>query len=49
MFYTRPDSRNAFHDDAADLFARALETRSNGSAKGGSASGATMPEKRPTP
>jgi carboxypeptidase C (cathepsin A) len=49
MFYTRPDSRNAFHDDAADLFARALETRSNGSATGEGASGATLPETRPTP
>ncbi|CAO4180183.1 S10 family peptidase [Methylorubrum populi] len=49
MFYTRPDSRNAFHDDAADLFARALEARSDGSAAGGTGAGATMPEKRPTP
>lgn len=49
MFYTRPDSRNAFHADAADLFARALETRSDGSAKGGSGSSGTVPEKRPTP
>ncbi len=49
MFYTRPDSRNAFHDDAADLFARALETRSDGSAKGVDASDTKEPEKRPTP
>ncbi|MEH3120235.1 MAG: peptidase S10 [Methylorubrum populi] len=49
MFYTRPDSRNAFHDDAAELFARALETRSDGSARQGPASGETTPEKRPTP
>lgn len=49
MFYTRPDSRNAFHDDAADLFARALEARSDGSARPGRASGETGPEKRPTP
>ena len=49
MFYTRPDSRNAFHDDAAALFARALEARSDGSAAGGTGAGATMPEKRPTP
>jgi carboxypeptidase C (cathepsin A) len=49
MFYTRPDSRNAFHDDAADLFARALETRSDGSAKGVDASDTKEPGKRPTP
>ncbi len=48
MFYTRPDSRNAFHDDAADLFARALEDRSDGSARSGAAAGETTP-KRPTP
>lgn len=32
MFYTRPDSRKAFHDDAGDLFSRALRGRSDGSA-----------------
>lgn len=49
MFYTRPDSRMAFHNDAAELFARALETRSDGRAAGGTGSGETAPEKRPTP
>lgn len=45
MFYTRPDSRKAFHADAADLYARALRARSDGSAGGGGE--ADRP--RPTP
>lgn len=32
MFYSRSDSRRAFHADAADLFARALRARSDGRA-----------------
>ena len=31
MFYSRVQSRNAFHDDVADLFAKALKARSDGS------------------
>lgn len=31
MFYSRPDSRRAFHDDVADLFAKALKARGDGS------------------
>ncbi|GAB6842793.1 peptidase S10 [Methylorubrum rhodinum] len=45
MFYTRPDSRKAFHDDAADLFARALKARSDGSAGAGD----EVDRARPTP
>nr|WP_232628349.1 peptidase S10 [Methylobacterium sp. Leaf118] len=46
MFYTRPDSRKAFHDDAADLFARAVKARSDGSAAG---EGPALERDRPTP
>ena len=31
MFYARPDSRTAFHDDAAALFAKALKARADAS------------------
>ncbi len=45
MFYTRPDSRKAFHEDAADLFSRAVRSRSDGSAGGGG----ETDRPRPTP
>ncbi|WP_342105453.1 S10 family serine carboxypeptidase-like protein [Methylobacterium sp. SI9] len=35
MFYTRPDSRAAFHRDVARLFADALKARDRGAAPGG--------------
>jgi len=34
MFYSRPDSRRAFHDDAAALYAAALKARAGGAAPG---------------
>lgn len=33
MFYARPDSRAAFHRDAADLYAAAIKARANGDRK----------------
>jgi len=39
MFYSRPDSRRAFHDDAAALFAAALKARAGGAASGAPARG----------
>ncbi|GJE56780.1 S10 family peptidase [Methylobacterium thuringiense] len=48
MFYARADSRAAFHADAADMFARALQARSDGAARTpGTARDGT--QERPTP
>ena len=48
MFYSRADSRAAFHRDAADLYARALRARSDGmAATPGTAR--DRPQERPTP
>ena len=30
MFYSRPESRAAFHKDAADLYAAAIKSRASG-------------------
>ncbi|GEP11413.1 S10 family peptidase [Methylobacterium gnaphalii] len=47
MFYARADSRAAFHEDAADLYALALQGRSNGTATPGERRERT--QERPTP
>ncbi|MCE4226067.1 peptidase S10 [Methylobacterium sp. C25] len=48
MFYSRADSRAAFHADAADLYARALKDRSDGTAATPGSRG-ERPQERPTP